>query len=129
MIGGNTELTIKIHNSQGKWPWNPLDLKNSEIDENKDTFDENGSRIKAYTKIATLKGWLDLATGDSKYDYKAKIEDSTHVFICDYKDLSDIDIEESRATVKGKDFDIKYIDDPMELHEHLEIYLKMVGGQ
>ena len=129
MIGGNTELTIKIHNSEGQWPWNPLDFENGKISEDKDSFDENGKRIKNYTEITTLKGWLDLVTGDTKYDYKAKIEDSTHVFICDYKDLSNIDIEEAKATIKDKDFDIKYIDDPMELHEHIEIYLKMVGGQ
>ena len=83
MIGGNTKLTIKIHDSEGRWPWDPLDFENGEIDENKDTYDENGSRVKVYTKIVTLKGWLDLVTGDSKYTYKAKIEDSTHVFICD----------------------------------------------
>lgn len=129
MIGGNTNLVIKIHDTEGKWPWNPLDFENSEINEQEDSFDENGSRIKAYTKIASLFGWLDLISGDAKYDYKAKIEDSTHVFICDYEELDGIDVEEAKAEVNGEEYDIKYIDDPMGLHEQLEIYLKKVGGQ
>ena len=129
MIGGNINLIIKIHNTEGKWPWNPLDLENAEINENTDTFDENGSRIKDYTTIMSLFGWLDLITGDSKYDYKAKIEDSTHVFICDYLDMGEIDLEEAKAEVNGEEYDIKYIDNPMELNEQLEIYLKKVGGQ
>ncbi len=129
MIGGNTNLIIKLHSSDGNYPWNPLDLENAEIDETKDAFDENGSRIKTYTKIASLFGWLDLITGDSKYDYKTKIEDSTHVFICDYIDIKEIDTEEAKAEINGEEYDIRYIDDPMELHEQLEIYLKKVGGQ
>ena len=68
-------------------------------------------------------------SGDSNYDYKAKIEDSTHIFICDYVDLSTVDIEKSRALIDNRVFDIKYIDNPMELNQHLEIYLKLIGGQ
>ena len=112
MIGGDTELIIKV------------------IDTQKENFDENGKRIAEYIDTASLFGWIDLSTGDSKYDYKAKIEDSTHIFICDYiEGITDIDIEKAKAVVKGVEYDIKYIDDPMELHEQLEIYLKKVGGQ
>lgn len=111
MIGGNTELILK------------------RIKKDESTFDENGKRKVLYESIASLFGWLDLTSGDSKYDYKAKIEDSTHVFICDFEKLDDTDIENLRATIDGKDYDIKYIDDPMRLHQHLEIYLKLVGGQ
>lgn len=112
MIGGNTELIIKT------------------IDNSIDMFDENGKRIIEYTNTASLFGWIDLISGDSKYDYKAKIEDSTHVFICDYVEgISNIDIEEAKAIINNQEYDIKYIDDPMELHQHIEIYLKKVGGQ
>ena len=112
MIGGDTELIIKV------------------IDTQKENFDENGKRIAEYTEKASLFGWVDLSNGDSKYDYKAKIEDSTHIFICDYiEGITDIDIEKAKAVVKEVEYDIKYIDDPMELHEQLEIYLKKVGGQ
>lgn len=111
MIGGNTNLIIK------------------ELDNENESFDENGARIVELRQVASLFGWLDLLTGDSKYDYKAKIEDSTHVFICDYIDISSVDIEQSKAEVNGVEYDIKYIDAPMGLCQHLEIYLKKVGGQ
>ena len=111
MIGGNTNLIIK------------------ELKSENESFDENGARIAKYKQTASLFGWLDLMTGDSKYDYKAKIEDSTHVFICDYIDVSSVDVEKSKAFINEEEYDLKYIDDPMGLHEQLEIYLKKVGGQ
>lgn len=109
-IGGNIELIIQKLSK---------DIK----------YDKNGKKIVDYESRNPIVGWIDLITGDSNYIYKAKIEDSTHVFICDYVNLDDIDIEESRAIVKGEIYDIKYIDIPMELNEHLEIYLKKIGGQ
>lgn len=111
MIGGNTNLIIKELNGENE------------------SFDENGARIVEYKQVASLFGWLDLMTGDSKYDYKAKIEDSTHIFICDYIDVSNVDVEKSKASINGEEYDLKYIDDPMGLNEQLEIYLKKVGGQ
>ena len=110
MIGGNTELIIQS-------------LSKDVV------YDKNGKRIIDYASKEPIVGWLDLISGDSRYDYKAKIEDSTHIFISDYVDLSGVDIEESRAFIKGEIYEIKYIDDPMELHAQLEIYLKKVGGQ
>ena len=74
---------------------------------------------------------LDLTGGDSKYStFNAKIQESTHIFICDYIELdARIEAENSRLSVDGKVFDILLIDDPMNLHQHLEIYLKYTGGQ
>ena len=78
-----------------------------------------------------ITGYLDLSTGDSKYTtYNAKIQESTHVFLADYKKLdSRIKAENSRMWINGKVYDIMVIDDPMELNEQLEIYLKYTGGQ
>ena len=103
------------------------------------------------------KGWLDLSGGDSKYTtYNAKIQESTHIFLCDYqtfKGLSgewvwdtlnfisgeistltsdkkvDVTSENARMLIDGLIYQIMLIDDPMNLHQHLEIYLKFVGGQ
>ena len=110
MIGGDTELIIQV-------------LKDNL------EYDENGKKVPVYGDEISLFGWIDFTSGDSRYDYKAKIEDSTHVFICDYINIGKIDIEKARAVCKGRIYDVKYIDDPMELHEQLEIYLKLVGGQ
>lgn len=71
-------------------------------------------------------GWLDLSTGDSKYTHDAKIQESTHIFITDYTPI-DRKSENKRLVVNGVMYDVLLIDDPMELHQQLEIYLKYVG--
>ena len=92
-----------------------------------------GEQVKSWADAQTLKGWLDLQTGDSRYTtYNAKIQESTHVFIADYVPLADgIQAENSRMTINGKVYDILVIDNPMEMASgsQLEIYLKFTGGQ
>lgn len=89
-------------------------------------YDKNGKKIVEWSEVLCLKGWLDLISGDSKYDNKAKIEDSTHIFLSDYVNTN-IDIEIARGILDGKVYDIKYVDNPMFLNEQLEIYLKLKG--
>ena len=95
------------------------------------TEDEYGEQIKDWQTVQNIKGWLDLSGGDSKYTtYNAKIQESTHVFVADYVALdSRIKAENSRLIVNGNIYDVMLIDDPMELHQQLEIYLKYTGGQ
>lgn len=92
-----------------------------------------GEQVKSWTDKQTLKGWLDLSGGDSKYTtYNAKIQESTHVFIADYVPLAaGIQAENSRMTINGKIYDVLLIDNPMEMGSgsQLEIYLKYTGGQ
>lgn len=111
MIGGNTIAYIQVRNSQGR---NAI-----------------GEAQTAWTTAQSIAGWLDLAGGAAGYSaYDAKIQESTHVFISDYQKLANtITTENSRMLVENKIYDITYIDDPMELHEQLEIYLKYTGGQ
>lgn len=87
--------------------------------------------VEAWQDVQTIKGWLDLASGDSQYGtYNAKIQESTHFFICDYVKLDErITAENSRMMVNGKLYDIVLIDNPMELNAQLEFYLKYTGGQ
>lgn len=92
-----------------------------------------GEQVKTWTDAQTLKGWLDLSGGDSRYmTYYAKIQESTHVFICDYVKIGDwITAENSRMVIGGKHYDIMLIDNPMEMGagSQTEIYLKYTGGQ
>lgn len=92
-----------------------------------------GEQVKSWSDALTLKGWLDLSAGDSRYTtYNAKIQESTHIFIADYVPLADgIQAENSRMTINGKVYDILLIDNPMEMGSgsQLEIYLKYTGGQ
>ena len=95
------------------------------------TRNEIGEQEVTWISEDTSTGWLDLSGGDSKYTtYNAKVQESTHMFIADYKQLSDmIKSENSRMVINGQVYDIMLIDDPMGMHEQLEIYLKYTGGQ
>lgn len=114
-----------------------------------------GERIHEWIDVTSLKGFLDYQGGQNAYQtWDAKIQESTHIFICDFtslKNLSedwvwnpfnltngvikvgtqdnvDLTSENGRMVVNGDIYDILLIDDPMGLHKHLEIYLKYVGG-
>ena len=86
-----------------------------------------GERIHNWKDIQTLKGWLDLSNGDSKYTNNAKLQESTHIFLCDYIAI-DRKPENKRLLVNGFIYDVLLIDDPMELHQQIEIILKYVGA-
>lgn len=92
---------------------------------------EIGEPVQTWADVQTIKGFLDMSSGDSKYtSFNAKIQESTHIFIADYVPLdASIEAENSRMVVDGKRYDVMLIDDPMELHKQLEIYLKYTGGQ
>ena len=88
-----------------------------------------GENVSTWTNVQELTGWLDLAGGESKYTtYNTKIQESTHIFICDYEPVT-VKPENCRAVINGKIYDVMVIDNPMELNEQLEIYLKYTGGQ
>ena len=110
MIGGNTTAEIQTSTTE----------KN-----------EIGESARAWQTVDTIKGFLDLSSGDSKYTtYDAKIRESTHVFLADWKALpASVGAENSRLVINGAAYDVMLIDDPMGLHKHLEIYLKYTGGQ
>lgn len=109
-IGGNTKAILQV---------------------NTITKNEIGEQVKSWADVQTLKGWIDLSSGDSKYaTYNAKIQESTHVFVADYVKLDErISAENCRAIIANKRYDVMLIDDPMEMHQQIEIYLKYTGGQ
>ena len=108
MIGGNTVLTIQ-----------------------QKTVTENslGEQIEAWEDACNITGFLDLMSNQQNIStHLASIIESSHVFICDYRKI-DVDVELCRGVIDGKLYDLKYIDDPMNLHKHLEIFLDYIGGQ
>lgn len=111
-IGGTTKATIQISTT---------------------TKNEIGENVQRWQDTQTLKGWLDLSSGDSRYNtFNAKIQESTHIFICDYVSLKNgIAVETARMTINGKRYDILLIDNPMEMGSgsQLEFYLRFTGGQ
>lgn len=99
-----------------------------------------GESVEAWHDVIDFTGFLDLQAGDSKRtSFNAKIQESTHIFICDYKPIPatfDVEGVPHRVTTEniqfvaqGLVYDVMLIDDPMFLHNHLEIYLKYTGGQ
>lgn len=98
---------------------------------------EIGEAEKTWEDVVSHNGWLDLQSGDSKYDkYKTKVEESTHIFVCDFNSaLYALTIPDKEGTVpnvrvifKGMVYDVLLIDNPMEMNEQLEIYLRKVGA-
>ena len=89
-----------------------------------------GEMVEEWSTAKTLTGFLDYLSGESRYEtYQAKIQESDHVFICDYVPLeAEIKPQNARMVVGGTIYDISLIDNPMNLNRQLEIYLKMVGG-
>ena len=111
-IGGNINAKIQVYTT---------------------TKNEIGEREKTWADVQTIRGWLDLSSGDSRYtNFYAKIQESTHIFIADYVELDKrITTEQSRMFINGFVYDILMIDNPMELQKgsHLEFYLRFTGRQ
>lgn len=91
---------------------------------------EIGEKIVKWETIHNLHGFLDYSSGEANnISYDAKVEESTHIFICDYVALdAKIKAENSRLIVNGAKYDITQIDNPMGLNYQLEISLKYTGG-
>lgn len=99
-----------------------------------------GERVPQWVDVVELTGWLDYQSGDARYTtYDAKIQESTHFFICDYVPIPDtlevegktvrVKAENARMVANSQNYDVLLIDNPMGLNKQLEIYLKYTGGQ
>ena len=89
-----------------------------------------GEAVKEWVDAFSHIGWLGLQSGDSKYtSFNAKLEESSHVFLCDFHPgiyaLAD---QDTRMIIKGFVYDVLLIDNPDEMDEQLEIYLRKVGA-
>lgn len=97
------------------------------------TQNDYGDHIESWSDVKTLKGWLDQTSGQANYQtYSAKIQESTHLFICDFVPLpEELTAENSRMVINGKRYDVMLIDNPMEMGSgsQWEIFLKFTGGQ
>lgn len=95
------------------------------------TVNAISERETVWTDAVSFYGVLGMQSGDSKYNnFNAKIEESSHVIVCEYDDrIYSLADQNTRVIAKGKMYDVLQIDNPDELDEHLEIYLRYVGGQ
>lgn len=90
-----------------------------------------GESVKIWAEAFNLIGWLGMQSGEKKYStYFAKVEESSHVFLCDFHaGIYALAEKDTRMVIKGNAYDVLLIDNPDEMDEHLEIYLRKVGGQ
>lgn len=113
MIGGNTTAQIE----------RMADAVKNEI----------GETVPGWAPVGLLTGWLDLmsgAAGPAYTTYSAPIAESTHVLLADYDaTVAAAAGQTCRATINGQRYAVQLIDDPMGMHQQLEIYLKHTGGQ
>ena len=106
MIGGNVEAIIQVEKSS------------------KNAF---GEKEYIYENLTTIKGFLDFSGGDGSYknNFKGELEETTHIFICDYNTIvANAKPTKSKMIIDGKTYDVLSIDNPMALYDHLEIMLK-----
>ena len=89
-----------------------------------------GESEKTWVDTFSQVGWLGMQSGDSKYaNFNAKIEESSHVFLCDFHSgIYGLAGQDVRMVIKGSVYDVLYIDNPDEMDEQLEIYLRKVGA-
>lgn len=89
-----------------------------------------GEGVKEWATAYSHPGWLGMQSGDSKYtNHNAKLEESTHVFLCDYHaDIYALADKDTRMIIKGFVYDVLLIDNPDEMNKQLEIYLRKVGA-
>lgn len=117
-IGGNITGIIQTKTSSGK---NAI-----------------GEAANSWNDAFSPVGWLGMQSGEQKRStFNAKIEESTHVFLCDYDadiyalslpDEETRKLKDCRMILKGIVYDVLLIDNPDEMDEQLEIYLRRVGA-
>ncbi len=107
MIGGNLDATFQIKST----------LEN-----------ELGEHLSIWADLITIKGWLDLSSGNSNHSHKTKTEENSYMLLTDYdKTVRELKTPQCRCIIANRIYEVKSIDDPMEIHDHLEISLKLVG--
>ena len=86
-----------------------------------------GEKVETWNDVQLLKGFLDFTGGDGSYksNFKGAVEETTHIFICDYDSITaNAEPTTSRMVINNKNYNVLLIDNPMGLNEHLEIMLK-----
>lgn len=71
-----------------------------------------------------IKGILDMFTGNES-ERATALSTSSHVFLT--KDTKVAVTNKDRLRILGKEYEVTYVDDPVNLGHHLEIYLKVAS--
>ena len=85
---------------------------------------ELGQEIFEYKKVAEFIGYMDMLDGNESTDKLAYLADSTHIILT--KDTTVNAEIEDKIEVNGKLYEVTYVDNPVNIGHHLEIYVKGV---
>lgn len=86
-----------------------------------------GGYKEEWTDKGELSGFLDLFSGSNRNynNQNAIVEQSTHILITDYTEA--VNDKMKVVDSRGREYVITLIDDPLNIHDHLEIYLELSG--
>lgn len=88
-------------------------------------FDERNNPIMEWEVVHELDGLMDMITGSDEQTYQnSLIATSQQVLISEDTSFEVLSTDRIRNPRTGVEFEITYVDDPMELGHHLEIYCK-----
>ena len=85
---------------------------------------ELGQEIFEHKKVAEFIGYMDMLDGNESTDKLAYLADSTHIILT--KDTTVNAEIEDKIEVNGKTYEVTYVDNPVNIGHHLEIYVKGV---
>jgi SPP1 family predicted phage head-tail adaptor len=98
------------------------------IQSKQQTDDDIGGFTTAWKDVFTVKGYIDMLTGDDTplEETNAFIERSTHICIIPKYTAG---ITDDMRVVDEADrwYEITYSDDPVGVHHHNELYIKLGG--
>lgn len=86
-----------------------------------------GEQILEWLTVHSVEGYLDLLTGDEANSSNSFIEESSHVFMI--LEVS-VDINNGDRIYNPRTeltYEVTFVDNPMELNSHYEIYCKKVA--
>lgn len=88
-----------------------------------ETTNELGEPVKSWNPHLTTDGRLDALTGTEQQRAAAVNVVATHIwFTYAGQDIK----EQDRVKYNGRTYDVKFVDDPMNMGRHLEVLLEVV---
>ena len=85
---------------------------------------ELGQELFEHKRVAVFTGYMDMLDGNESTDKLAYLADSTHIILT--KDMTVNAEIEDKIEVNGKSYEVTYVDNPVNIGHHLEIYVKGV---
>ena len=93
----------------------------------KQVDDGIGGLVETWSNLKQIEGYLDLTMGtDLSTQQNAFTEQSTHLAVIPEYD-PDINDDMRLVDDKGRWYSITYVDDPVGVNHHLELYLNSGG--